>query len=129
MKTHFKADFSLSLKLAIGFVKGGERISLHLMHLKEKIADLNLMVHPNLILIDGRKRFITGGPFNGEICEPNIILASGDRVARDVEAIKVIESFDGAVLKDDPWSYKQIMCAVELGLGVKSENDYCVIFG
>jgi len=129
MKTHFKADFSLSLKLAIGFVKGSERITFHLMHLKEKIADLNLVVHPNLIIMDGRKCFITGGPFNGETREPNVIVASGDRVAMDVEAIKIIESFDGAILKDDPWSYTQIKRAVELGLGVKSENDYHVVFG
>jgi uncharacterized protein (DUF362 family) len=127
MKTHFKADFSLSLKLAVGFVKGSERIALHLMHLREKIADLNLVVHPNLIVMDGRKCFITGGPFNGETREPNVILASGDRVAMDVEAIKIIESFDGAVLKDNPWSYTQIKCAVELGLGAKSEQDYRLI--
>jgi uncharacterized protein (DUF362 family) len=129
MKTHFKAGFSLSLKLAVGFVKGSERIALHLMHLKEKIADLNLVVHPNLIVMDGRKCFITGGPFNGETREPNVILASGDRIATDVESIKVIESFDGVVLKDDPWSYMQIRRAVELGLGAKSEQDYRVICG
>jgi len=127
MKTHFKADFSLSLKLAVGFVKGSERIALHLMHLREKIADLNLVVHPNLIVMDGRKCFITGGPFNGETREPNVILASGDRVAMDVEAIKIIESFDGAVLKDNPWSYAQIKRAVELGLGAKNEQDYRLI--
>lgn len=127
MKTHFKADFSLSLKLAVGFLKGSERIALHLMHLREKIADLNLVVHPNLIVMDGRKCFITGGPFSGETREPNVILASGDRVAMDVESVKIIESFDGAVLKDNPWSYTQIKRAVELGLGAKSEHDYCII--
>ncbi|MGB9676458.1 MAG: DUF362 domain-containing protein [Candidatus Bathyarchaeales archaeon] len=127
MKTHFKADFSLSLKLAVGFVKGSERIALHLMHLREKIADLNLVVHPNIIVMDGRKCFITGGPFNGETRESNVILASGDRVAMDVEAIKIIESFDGAVLKDNPWNYTQIKRAVELGLGAKSEQDYRIV--
>lgn len=45
----------------------------------------------------------------------------------DVESIKIIESFDGAVLKDDPWSYTQIKRAVELGLGAKSEQDYRVV--
>lgn len=127
MKTHFRADFSLSLKLAFGFVKGSERLAFHLSHLKEKIVDLNLVVHPNLIIMDGRKCFITGGPFHGEVREPNIILASGDRVAIDVEAIKTIESFEGAKLKDDPWSYTQIRRAVELGLGVKNEQEYEVI--
>jgi len=127
MKTHFRADFSLSLKLAFGFVKGSERLWFHLRHLKEKIVDLNLVVHPNLIIMDGRKCFITGGPFKGEVREPNVILASGDRIAIDVEAIKIIESFEGGKLKDDPWSYPQIRRAVKLGLGVKSEQEYKVI--
>lgn len=129
IKTHFRADFSLSLKLAFGFVKGSERLAFHLRHLKEKIVDLNLVVHPNLIIMDGRKCFITGGPFHGEVREPNVILASGDRVAVDVEAIKTIESFEGAKLKDDPWSYVQIRGAVELGLGVKNEREYEVVSG
>ena len=129
MKTHFRADFSLSLKLAFGFVKGSERLAFHLRHLKEKIVDLNLVAHPNLIIMDGRKCFITGGPFHGEVREPNVILASGDRVAIDVEAIKTIESFEGAKLKDDPWSYVQIRRAVELGLGVKNERGYKVVRG
>jgi uncharacterized protein (DUF362 family) len=129
MKTHFRAEFSLSLKLAFGFVKGSERLAFHLSHLKEKIVDLNLVVHPNLIIMDGRKCFITGGPFSGNVREPNVILASGDRTAMDVEGIKIIESFEGASLTADPWGYTQIRRAVELGLGVKSEQDYRVVNG
>lgn len=129
VKTHFRADFSLSLKLAFGFVKGSERLAFHLRHLKEKIVDLNLVVHPNLIIMDGRKCFMTGGPFHGEVREPNFVLASGDRIAMDVEAIKIIESYEGAKLKDDPWSYMQIRRAVELGLGAKSEQEYAVNAG
>jgi uncharacterized protein (DUF362 family) len=129
IKTHFRADFSLSLKLAFGFVKGSERPAFHLKHLKEKLVDLNLVVHPSLILMDGRKCFITGGPFHGEVRDPNVILASGDRIAIDVEGIKIIESFQGAKLADDPWSYPQIRRAVELGLGVKNDKEYVVIAG
>jgi uncharacterized protein (DUF362 family) len=124
MKTHFRADFSLSLKLAFGFTKGSERMAFHLRHLKEKIVDLNLVVHPSLMVMDGRKCFITGGPFSGHVKEPNVILASGDRVALDVEAIKIIEGFEGAALKDDPWSYPQIRHALRLGLGVRNEYGY-----
>jgi uncharacterized protein (DUF362 family) len=126
MKTHFRADFSLSLKLAFGFTKKSERIEFHLRHLKEKLVDLNLVVHPNLIIMDGRKCFITGGPFSGEVRNPNLILASGDRVAMDVEAIKIIESFEGSNLRKNPWSYTQIQRATALGLGVKSDEEYAV---
>jgi uncharacterized protein (DUF362 family) len=129
MKTHFRADFSLSLKLAFGFTKGSERMRFHLSHLKEKLVDLNLVVYPSLIIMDGRKCFITGGPFHGDVREPNVILATGDRIAMDVEAIRIISSFQGAKLTEDPWSYTQIRRAVQLGLGVKSEQEYTVLAG
>jgi uncharacterized protein (DUF362 family) len=127
MKTHFRADFSLSLKLAFGFTKKSERMAFHLRHLKEKLVDLNLVVHPNLIIMDGRKCFVSGGPFSGQVRNANVILVSGDRVAMDVESIKVIASFEGSKLKDDPWGYTQIRCATALGLGVRSENEYMVV--
>jgi uncharacterized protein (DUF362 family) len=127
MKTHFRADFSLSLKLAFGFTKKSERMEFHIRHLKEKLVDLNLVVHPNLIIMDGRKCFIRGGPFSGKVRNPNVILASGDRIAMDVESIKVIGSFEGSKLEDNPWSYAQIRHATALGLGVKSEDEYTIV--
>jgi uncharacterized protein (DUF362 family) len=127
MKTHFRADFSLSLKLAFGFTKKSERMGFHISHLKEKLVDLNLVVHPNLIIMDGRKCFIKGGPFSGEVRNPDVILASGDRVAMDVECVKIIGGFEGSKLKDDPWEYAQIRHALMLGLGVKEEGAYEVV--
>lgn len=127
MKTHFRADFSLSLKLGFGFTKKSDRIGFHLVYLKEKLADLNLVLHPNLILMDGRTCFISGGPFRGEVRNPNFVLASGDRVAMDVESIKIISSFEGSELTKDPWSYTQIQRATYLGLGVKNNNEYIVL--
>jgi len=127
MKTHRWAKFTFSLKLAVGFMKPTERVALHMRNLEEKIADLNLVVQPNLIIMDGRKCFISGGPATGELQSPGIVLASGDRVAIDVEALKIIEGFEGASLNDDPWSYTQIRQAVELGLGVKNEQEYKVV--
>ena len=127
MKTHRWAKFTLSLKLAVGFMKPSERVALHMRNLEEKIADLNLVVHPNLIIVDGRKCFVSGGPAKGELRSPGVVLASGDRIAMDVEGLKIIEGFEGASLKDDPWSYAQICRAVELGLGVKNEQDYRVV--
>ena len=127
MKTHQWAKFTLSLKLAVGFLKPSERMRLHVRNLEEKIADLNLVVHPTLIIMDGRNCFISGGPARGELRSPGAVLASRDRIAMDVEALKIIQSFDGASLKDDPWSYAQIRRAVELGLGVKNGQEYRVI--
>lgn len=127
MKTHKWAKFTLSLKLAVGFMKPSERMRLHMRHLEEKIADLNLVVHPCLIIMDGRVCFISGGPACGERRNPNLLLASGDRVALDVEGIKTIQGFTGNSLADDPWNYTQIKRAVKLRLGAKQNMDYEVI--
>jgi uncharacterized protein (DUF362 family) len=127
MKTHRWAKFTLSMKLAVGFMKPNERMRLHLTHLEEKIADLNLVVHPSLIIMDGRKCFINGGPACGELREPNLILASGDRIAIDVEAVKSIQSFEDNSLQNDAWSYTQIRRAVNLELGSSNEQAYTVV--
>jgi len=127
LKTHRYADFTLSLKLAMGFVRRRDRVAMHLWRLSEKLAELNLAIAPDLIIMDGRRCFISGGPSNGEVREPNLILASGDRIAIDVEALKVIQSYPGHSLKKRPWELTMIRRAVELGLGATSEAAYQVI--
>jgi uncharacterized protein (DUF362 family) len=128
LKTHKYAQYTGALKLAVGFMKPVERINLHLSHLQEKIAELNTLFNVDLIIMDARKCFITRGPAEGEVREPNLILASDDRIAIDVEGIKIIQSFKGNSLKNiDPWQLPQIKRAVELNLGVSSEKDYEVI--
>lgn len=94
-KTHFIAQFTGSLKLSVGLMKRGERVMLHARHLHEKIAELNTIIHPDLIIMDARKCFINGGPEQGEIKEPHLILASTDRSAIDIEAIQIIQSYAG----------------------------------
>jgi uncharacterized protein (DUF362 family) len=127
LKTHRYADFTLSLKLAMGFVRRRDRVAMHLRRLSEKLAELNLAIAPDLIIVDGRRCFISGGPGTGEVREPNLVLASGDRIAIDVEALKVIQSYPGHSLKKRPWELTMIRRAVELGLGATSEAAYQVV--
>ncbi len=129
MKTHRFAKFTFSLKLAVGFMKPNERMRLHMRHLEDKVSDLNMVINPHLIILDGRKCFISGGPAKGELRNPDLILASGDRVAIDVEALKTVAAYEGSSLSGDPWSYTQIRRAAELGIGVKSNEEYEVIDG
>ena len=130
LKTHSLAKFTGSLKLAMGFMKPIERIHFHLRHLQEKIAELNKIIKVDLILMDARKCFINKGPDRGEIREPNLILASEDRIAIDVEGIKIIQEFRGNSLKDiNPWLLPQIRKAIEFNLGAKDETEYQVLNG
>lgn len=125
LKTHSFAQFTGSLKLAIGFMKPIQRVRLHLRNLQEKIAELNKLINPTLIIMDARKCFIKRGPEEGTVREPNLILASDDRVAIDVEGVKIIQEFPGNSLKGiNPWELPQLKRATELGSGVKNEKEY-----
>ncbi len=125
LKTHSQAQFTGSLKLSIGFMKPSQRVRLHWRNLQEKIAELNKIINPNLIIMDARKCFINRGPSEGELREPNFILASDDRIAIDLEGIKIIQSFKGNSLENiNPWKLPQIKMAIDLGLGAKREKDY-----
>lgn len=123
-KTHHAAKFTGSLKLGMGLIGQLDRLRMHLRYLQEKIAEMNLAFAPDLILADMRRTFITGGPAKGELREPGLILASGDRVALDVEAIKIIQSYPGHELPGDPWALPQISHAAALGIGAASESAY-----
>jgi uncharacterized protein (DUF362 family) len=120
MKTHQIARFSLSLKLAVGYVHPGERRSMHMRNLERKIAEFNLALQPDLVIMDGRKAFVSGGPATGELVEPGVIMASGDQVAIDVEALKILGSYKARNrLLPNPYDSPQIAIALRHGLGSK----------
>ena len=54
MKTHKFARFSGALKLGVGFMHPGERLALHTRNLEQKVAEINLVLQPDLIIMDGR---------------------------------------------------------------------------
>jgi uncharacterized protein (DUF362 family) len=129
IKTHHAADFTGSIKLSMGLVKPFfDQIAFHAWHLREKLAELGLVTKPNLIVMDARKVFITRGPARGELREPNLILASGNQVAIDVEGLKILQSYLGSELEGkNLWDLTQIKHSVELGLGPRNEEEYEVI--
>ncbi len=119
MKTHNIARFSGALKLAVGFMHPGERRALHAHYLKQKMAEISICWQPNLILMDGRKAFVSGGPDKGQLVEPGLLLASGDLIAIDVEAMKVLLTYEAKnKLIADPWQSPQIITALKHSLGV-----------
>ena len=129
IKTHHAAEFTGAIKLSMGFVKPFfDQITFHVQHLQEKLAELSLVVKPDLIIMDARKVFITGGPAKGELREPNLILASGNQVAIDVEGVKILQSYSGNGLAGkNVWDLMQIKHAVKLGLGPRNEEEYKVM--
>jgi uncharacterized protein (DUF362 family) len=130
LKTHWLSKFSISLKLTVGAVRPRHRAALHFGGgLEERVAELASTVTPDLILVDGRSAFTRGGPSYGFVRRPNVILASGDRVAVDVAGIGELQRFPECSLARPAWSYGQIREAVRLGLGVGSPAEYRVLDG
>jgi uncharacterized protein (DUF362 family) len=124
LKTHRFARFTASMKLLLGLVKPEYRIRSHLHRLQYKLVDLASFFHPALIVMDARKCFVTGGPASGRVETPNVILASRDMVAIDVEGVKILQGYGAANRLDRPvWDLPQIQHAVALGLGAKSDAD------
>lgn len=117
LKTHAWGQFTGALKLSVGLLKPEERVKMHASHLQEKIAEINLLVKPDLIIMDARKCFINRGPCEGPVREPKLILASTNRTELDIEAIKIIQSYTGNSLEGlDPREIRQIKHAIELGI-------------
>jgi uncharacterized protein (DUF362 family) len=127
MKTHTLGAFSGAIKLAFGFVAPGQRRSFHLGHLQKKLAEVNLCWQPDLIVMDGRKAFVSGGPDKGQLVEPGLVLASGDLIAIDVEAMKVLLDYRASnKIPANPWELPQIATALKHGLGA-GEGKYIVV--
>jgi uncharacterized protein (DUF362 family) len=127
MKTHQFARFALSLKLSMGFVHPAERLPFHMRHLEGKLAEINLAWQPDLIIMDGRKAFVSGGPERGELAEPDIVMASGDMVAIDVEALKILQSYHAENrLNGDPYTLPQVATALKHGLA-SAEDGYKIV--
>ena len=117
LKTHALAQYTGALKLSVGLMKPIERLPMHASRLQEKVAEINAVVKPDLIVMDARKCFIAGGPMSGELREPGLVLASTSRTAIDLEGIKIIQSYENNDLAGIvPEQLPQMKRALELGI-------------
>jgi uncharacterized protein (DUF362 family) len=127
MKTHRLAWFSGAMKLAFGFVAPGQRRGFHRGNLQQKLAEVNICWQPDLIIMDGRKAFVTGGPDRGQVVEPGLMIASGDLIGTDIEAMKVLLSYKANnKLPADPWQLPQIVTALKHNIGA-NKDGYIVV--
>lgn len=118
IKTHFHAEYTGSIKLSVGFLPSLEKASFHIRNLQRKIVEINKLITPDLVIMDARKCFVTGGPVSGRVEEPNFLLASEDRVAIDLEAVKIIQEYSKNSLEGkNPEDITQIKFGAQEGLG------------
>ncbi len=134
LKTHrFGGHFTLSLKNSVGLVAkkvpGGMYDYMWELHVspfqRQMIAEINSRYNLDLVLMDGIKAFVTGGPEKGKAVEPNLLLASQDRVAIDAVGVVILKMYGakGKVGEADVFEQDQLKRAAELGFGVKSADQ------
>jgi uncharacterized protein (DUF362 family) len=122
IKTHKYATYSICLKNFIGATHLKQRpYFIDKNHWAEVISDINLAYTPHLNIVDGTTSMVAGGPRKGTAASTNVILASGDRVAADVVGLAIIKSYGKwpRVVKRDVWQQRQVIRALDLGLGAK----------
>lgn len=128
LKTHFLAKFTASMKVMMGLLKRQDRLKMHMRKLEFKIADLASYFHPTLVVMDARKVFVTKGPASGQMETPNVIFASHDMVAIDVEGVRLLQSYNAKNKLNKPvWELGQITRAKEIGFGATSDDDIKLI--
>jgi len=115
LKTHFIAQYTGALKIAVGFMDKKQRVKLHMSRtVPERVAELNLGYKPHLIIMDARKVFVTKGPTDGQIETPQKILVGTNRTEVDSEGVKIIQSYKADnMLKDGARTVKH---ALKLGI-------------
>ncbi len=128
MKTHYLAGFSMSLKLTVGLTHLADRTILHgdnNMFVAQRAVEMSIPIKPDLIIMDGRISFISGGPSHGLAVHPGVILASGDPVALDVQGIRLLQNYAAVNhLTGDAWQLPQIKTAVKHGLGIQNDGEF-----
>jgi uncharacterized protein (DUF362 family) len=121
VKTHRFAHYSCSLKNVVGITHPRYRPTLSFLtgDWHERIAELNLAVHPILTIADATTAMIAGGPTSGTPAQTDLLFMSGDRIALDVAALALIRSFGrwDKVAGRSVWDQRQIKRAIELELG------------
>ena len=131
MKTHYLAGFTMSLKLTVGLVHLADRTILHgdnNLFVSQRAAEMNIPIKPDLVIMDGRISFVSGGPAIGLAVHPGVILTSGDPIAMDVQGVRLLQNYAAVNhLVGSAWDLPQIKTAVKHGLGIQSDGELLLI--
>ena len=134
LKTHrHGGHFTLSLKNSVGMVaKYSPRDKYNYMgelhgspHQRRMIAEINQLYRPALIVMDGLEGFTDGGPENGTLVKPQVLVLGTDRVAVDAVGVAILRIHGGNAIisRGRVFEQEQIARAVELGLGAQGPEQ------
>lgn len=126
LKTHSIATYTMSLKNFVGTIHPNSRLTLHRSdYLEEMVAEINLAIQPDLVIMDATKSMVAGGPTSGSVKDTKLIISSSDRIAIDLVGLGIVKSFGEwrRVTDIRLWEQRQIKRAIELGLGATNADE------
>lgn len=122
-RTHRIGDFTMSLKNNVGVVDGAARLAMHAPRgVKERLAELSLVVRPSLIVLDGRQGFTDGGPDEGDLARLDFLAAGSDPLAVDAVGLGFLRlaGANATLSRGSVWNLPVMKRAAEVGVGAAS---------
>jgi uncharacterized protein (DUF362 family) len=94
-------------------------------NMRDMIAEINEAYRPQIIIMDGVKAFISGGPMAGTEATGNVMVGGTDRIAVDAVGCAILKELGSSRIVGKIFNQAQINRAVELGLdnGVRRSSQ------
>jgi uncharacterized protein (DUF362 family)/ferredoxin len=110
LKTHMSTGTTLGMKNMMGVLPQREKWKMHMSGLHYALVDLNRLVKPDLVIVDGIVGMEGMGPTIGSPVEMNLILAGEDVVA--------VDTVGSAVMGFNADEVKHLQLAGQARLGI-----------
>ena len=119
LKTHFASTLTAAMKNLKGTMPYTEKKRFHYLGLNKAVAELNAVLKPHLIVVDGLIALEGDGPVEGTPVGLNLLMAGTDAVAVDTVCARVMDI--------DPTEVLSLCLAQGMGYGVWDEREIKVL--
>jgi uncharacterized protein (DUF362 family) len=109
LKTHMSTTVTLGMKNLFGLLPDKFKAKFHAKGISSVIVDINSVIKPKLIVVDGFVGMEGNGPVNGTPVQMGLIVAGTNAVSTDATTCRLMGI--------DPTQVKHIRRAAEKGLG------------
>jgi uncharacterized protein (DUF362 family)/ferredoxin len=115
LKTHMTTNITIGMKNMMGVLPQREKWKMHMSGLHQALVDLNRLVKPDLVIVDGIVGMEGLGPTIGSPVQMDLILAGNDVVA--------VDTVGAAVMGFGSEEVEHLILAGRDGLGVNNLDD------
>jgi len=119
LKTHFCSTITVAMKNLKGTTTYDEKKRFHYLGLNQAVAELNAVLKPHLIVVDGLIALEGDGPIAGTPVGLNLLMGGTDAVAVDMVASRIMGI--------DPAEVPPLFIARKMGYGIVEEREIKIL--